>query len=47
LRDGAWWLAPVDRATVLEQPLDDRWNSVLRTLGIDPELTTFHSTGEA
>lgn len=47
LREGAWWLTPLHESLVLELPYESRWEAALKAIGIDPQLTTFFSTGEA
>lgn len=47
LTEGAWWIAPLDPDLILETPYDQRWETVLHTLGIDPVATCFSATGEA
>ncbi len=47
LRDGAWWVAPIDPQLILEMDYLIRWNKVLKDLGIDPLAANFGSTGLA
>ena len=47
LREGAWWLAPMDTDLVMKTPYDHRWQTVLRSIGLDPARTSFYETGEA
>ena len=47
LREGAWWLAPLDSQLILDLPYEQRWETVLDSLGIDPIVANFSNTGEA
>ena len=47
IKEGAWWMAPADPDLVLNVPYEDRWEIVLKSLGLDPLTTTFFTTGEA
>jgi len=47
LREGAWWLTPLSDDLVLDMPYDSRWEAAMKTIGIDPQLTSFFATGEA
>jgi len=47
IKEGAWWVAPMDADLILDMPYDLRWETVLKSLGIDPHMTTFYSPGEA
>ncbi len=47
LREGAWWVAPLDAELVLGAPYSLRWELVLQSLGIDPMSANFSTTGEA
>jgi len=47
LREGAWWVAPLDVSLVLKEPFDGRWERALETIGIDPRWTSFSNAGEA
>lgn len=47
LKEGAWWLAPMDNDLVLDSPYVSRWDEVLRNLGFHPDLTNSPTAGEA
>ena len=47
IREGAWWLAPLDDQLVLDMPYEDRWKTVIDRLGINPQSTHFGTVGEA
>ncbi|CAM2066079.1 UPF0301 protein J3U87_20435 [Sulfidibacter corallicola] len=47
IKEGAWWLTPVDIDLVLKMPYTRRWEAVLANIGINPETTSFFQTGEA
>jgi putative transcriptional regulator len=40
LAAGSWLTAPVDESVLFSVPVEERWNHVYRTLGIDPVLWT-------
>jgi putative transcriptional regulator len=43
IEDGAWWLTPLETKFVLEMPFDERWDEILKQIGIDPLSSFFHS----
>ena len=47
IREGAWWVSPIDSDLVLNMPFQDRYDQVLANLGIDPIAANFGTTGEA
>lgn len=47
LQDGTWWPAPLNEGVVLETPYEERWETVLRDLGINPFGAGFTPSGEA
>lgn len=47
LREGAWWLTPLQDELVLQLPYEQRWVAALESIGIDPNTTSFFSPGEA
>ena len=47
IREGAWWVAPLNTDLVLKMPYNQRWEAVLQSIGIDPCTTSFFTTGEA
>ena len=47
LREGAWWVNPLDLSLVFETPLDDRWQVAIESLGFNPMNANFANTGEA
>ena len=47
LREGSWWVAPMDKAVILDAPFGERWQQVWDSLGIDPIAANFGTTGEA
>jgi len=47
LREGAWWVAPLNDDLILELPYERRWETVLSRIGIDPNTTSFFTPGEA
>lgn len=47
LREGAWWLTPLSDHLILDMDYGERWEAALKTIGLDPQLTSFPSTGEA
>ena len=36
IREGAWWLAPLETGLVLKMPYAKRWDAVIQSLGFNP-----------
>ena len=47
IQEGAWWVAPMNAELILNMPYDQRWEAVLKSVGIDPLTTSFTRFGEA
>ncbi len=45
IEEGAWWLTSLEMEYVLEMPYSERWDAILKKIGIDP-LSNFFTSGE-
>ena len=47
ISEGSWWVADINSNLILDMPYDKRWEWTLRSIGINPQTTSFFTTGEA
>ena len=41
IEQGAWWLAPIDPLSVLELPIEGRWEQVMEDLGLNTSYAAY------
>ncbi|MBF0287875.1 MAG: YqgE/AlgH family protein [SAR324 cluster bacterium] len=45
IEEGAWWLTSLETEFVLDIPYSERWESILKKIGIDP-LSSFYESND-